>query len=223
MHTNKSKKIKKPWPTKKVMEQIYNQKLWGDNNSEFYSGFGSHDSLLVKPYIKVVKEFLTSFKEPITICDLGCGDFNIGKQLVEYSKSYIAVDLVEDLIRHNIQKFKEDNLEFNCLNISEEKLPKADCIILRQVLQHLSNEEVQSVVKKLASFKYIILTEHIPKGSFDPNVDIISGQGIRLRKKSGLDILAPPFNLKIKEKKELVVINLDDEKGVVSTFLYKLF
>ena len=217
------KKIKKPWPTKKAMEQIYDQNLWGDNNTEFYSGFGSHNPAIVNPYVEVVKQFLTSFDTPITVLDLGCGDFNIGNQFVAFTKKYIAVDIVENLINYNQEKFKAAHLEFQCLDIAKDDLPKADCIIIRQVLQHLSNAEVQKVLDKLTDFNYIILTEHIPKGFFTPNKDIISGQGIRLKKQSGLDILKPPFNFKVKEKKELLVFNLEDDKGLITTTFYKVF
>jgi len=73
------KKTKNSWPTKAAMEQVYERKLWGGNNSNFYSGSGSHQIEIVKPYIAAVTSFLTSFKTPITVCDLGCGDFNVGK------------------------------------------------------------------------------------------------------------------------------------------------
>jgi hypothetical protein len=170
-----------------------------------------------------VKSFLTSFGNPITLLDLGCGDFNIGNQLVKHTKKYIAVDIVEELINHNKEKFKADNLEFKCLDIAVDDLPKADCVILRQVLQHLSNAEVQSVVNKLFDFKYVILTEHIPKGNFTPNKDIISGQGIRLKKQSGLDILKAPFNFDMKEKKELFSFDLGDGKGGIMSWLFEVF
>jgi len=164
----KTKTPKKPWPTKKAMEQIYEQNLWGHNDADFYSGFGSHNPEIVNPYLKVVKEFLTSFDEPITVCDLGCGDFNIGKELVPFTKKYIGVDIVEDLIHHNKEKYKAENLEFLCLDLAKDKLPKADCAIIRQVLQHLSNAEVQQIITKLSAYKYIILTEHLPNGNFNP-------------------------------------------------------
>jgi hypothetical protein len=48
---NQTKTIKKPWLTKDVMEQVYDLNLWGDNSSDFYSGFGSHQSEIVKPYV----------------------------------------------------------------------------------------------------------------------------------------------------------------------------
>ena len=218
-----SKKIKNSWPTKAAMEQVYELRLWGDEKTEFYSGSGSHQLDIVKPYIAAVVSFLTSFKTPISVCDLGCGDFNVGKELVEYTKKYVAIDIVVPLIAFNKEKFKESNLEFHCLDIAVADLPLGDCAIIRQVLQHLSNGEVQAIVNKLLNFKYLILTEHIPEGAFIPNKDIISGQGIRFKKKSGINLLAPPFHLKVKEEKQLIAFPLEGNKGILVTTLYVLF
>ncbi|EAR03000.1 class I SAM-dependent methyltransferase [Maribacter sp. HTCC2170] len=220
---NGTQRIKKPWPTKKAMEQVYEMKLWGDNKSDFYSGEGSHSSELVNPYIQVLTTFLTAFEHPIVVCDLGCGDFNVGKALVKHTKKYVAIDIVPDLIEHNKEKFKKENLEFHCLDISTDNLPKADCAIVRQVLQHLSNAEVQRIIKKLTYFKYVVLTEHVPQGDFEPNKDIISGQGTRLKKRSGINLLAPPFYLNIKEKEQLLSVESNDGKGVIVTTLYTTF
>lgn len=220
---NSTKTIKKPWPTKDAMEQVYEKKLWGDNKADFYSGVGSHRPEIVNPYIAVLTSFLTSFKNPLVVCDLGCGDFNVGKELVKHTKKYVAVDIVADLIAHNRKEFKAENLEFHCLNIAVDDLPSGDCAVLRQVLQHLSNAEVQSIVRKLTDFKYVILTEHIPEGEFVPNKEIISGQGIRLKKESGLDVLEPPFNFKVKEETQLLSVRLNDGKEVLVTTLYTVF
>ncbi len=219
---SEAKEVKKPWPTKDAMAQVYKMKLWGDNKSDFYSGVGSHHPEIIIPYIDTVKSFLTSSKTPLTVCDLGCGDFNIGIELVKHTKKYIAVDIVPGLIAHNKEKFKEENLEFYCLDIAVDDLPSGDCAILRQVLQHLSNAEVESVVNKLSDFKYVILTEHLPLGDFAPNKDIISGQGTRLKKQSGLNLLAPPFNLKVKEEKQVLSLNSNDSIGVIVTKIYKI-
>lgn len=211
-------KQKQRWPTQAVMNQIYDQKLWGGKDFDFYSGEGSHNPKIVKPYLENVIEFLKAHKNTLEVCDLGCGDFNIGKHLVPYTKYYYAVDIVEPLITRNKNQFQEDNLAFHCLNISKDTLPKADCIILRQVLQHLSNAEIQEITKKLVDYKYVILTEHIPIGDFTPNKDIISGQGIRLKQNSGVNILETPFHFKIKEQKILHEFVLDNKKGrIVST------
>ncbi|WP_345275033.1 class I SAM-dependent methyltransferase [Litoribaculum gwangyangense] len=211
---------KKPWPTKAVMEQIYNHHLWGGNDFDFYSGEGSHDPKIIDPYLESVTDFLKSHETPLVVCDLGCGDFNIGIQLTKHTKKYIAVDIVENLIERNKTIFKKDNLEFFCLDITKDELPAADCVILRQVLQHLSNAEIQKINEKLIDFKYVVLTEHIPKGLFKPNLDIISGQGNRTKINSGVDLLQAPFNLKIKENICLDTYILENHKGQIVTNLY---
>ena len=215
------KQIKKPWPTKDAMEQVYAMQLWGKDESNFYSGDGSHDPKIVNPYIEVVTSFLTSFESPLTVCDLGCGDFNVGKELMGFTKKYVGVDIVKELIGHNKEIFKQDNLEFQCLDIAVDALPSADCAIVRQVLQHVSNAEIQCIVKKLQAYQYVILTEHLPEGEFIPNKDIISGQGIRLKKQSGVDLVASPFNFKVKERKQLLSVPV--KKGRIVTTFYQVF
>lgn len=218
---NKSaKRNKKPWPTKKAMQQVYQERLWGSGASEFYSGEGSHLPEIVEPYVKTVIDFLSQFNKNISVCDLGCGDFNIGKELVSYTEKYIAVDIVPELILRNQNLFQIPNLEFHCLDIAKDDLPIADCAIIRQVFQHLSNAEVLQIIRKLKQYKYIIVTEHLPSDEFIANVDIISGQGTRLKKKSGIQLIQPPFNLKIVEEKELLKVT--DQHGVIVTNLYRL-
>lgn len=218
-----STSIKKPWPTKEAMEQVYAMKLWGSGTSSFYSGEGSHHPNMVNPYIGTVNTFLRSFKAPLVVCDLGCGDFNVGKELVQHTKKYVAVDIVSELISYNKSVFKAKNLEFLCLDIATDALPHGDCVLLRQVLQHLSNGEIQRILPKLSAFKYVMLTEHLPQGDFEPNTDIISGQGTRLKKKSGVQLMKAPFHFKVIEEKQLLTIPLDDDKGVLTTTLYTIF
>lgn len=213
---------KKAWPTKDAMEQVYELNLWGNNGSRFYSGEGSHEPEIVNPYITAVTSFLNSFEHPLVVCDLGCGDFNIGKQLVKHTEKYIAIDIVPDLISSNKETFQIENLTFHCLNIAEDELPSGDCAILRQVLQHLSNAEIKLIVEKLNNFKYIILTEHLPEVEFTSNKDIISGQGIRLKKQSGVNIVAAPFGLKVENETVLSSFALNDGKGEIVTTLFTI-
>ena len=88
------------------------------------------------------------------------------------------------------------------------------------MLQHISNAEVKKVIDKLYDYKYLIVTEHVPEGDFVPNIDIISGQGTRLKKQSGIDLLVAPFNLKIVKEKQLLKVR--DGKGVIITTMYKI-
>jgi len=79
------------------------------------------------------------------------------------------------------------------------------------------------MVQKLYAYKYIVLTEHVPLGDFTPNKNIISGQGIRLKQNSGVNLLESPFNLKIKEEKILGEHILENNKGRIATMLYQMF
>lgn len=219
----KNPQNKQPWPTKEAMIQVYENNLWGGEQHEFYSGLGSHDTEVVHTYINVVSAFLKKLKTPPVVCDLGCGDFNVGKELVPFTKHYHAIDIVPDLIAHHKKTFTAGNLSFYTLDIAKDELPTGAIAIIRQVLQHLSNAEIKAIVKKLYQFKYVILTEHLPEGTFIPNTDIISGQGIRLKKNSGVDLLAAPFHFKVKEEKELLSLPSPGFKGKLVTTWYKVF
>ena len=220
--SSRSKSSKISWPTKDVMKQIYDQSLWGGKEFDFYSGIGSHDPMMVNIYVKTVTDFLKSHDHKMTICDIGCGDFNIGQHIFKYSKKYFAIDIVEELIERNKIKFKTKNLEFLCLDIANDVLPKADVIIIRQVLQHLSNNEIQKILNRLKTCKYIILTEHLPVGDFIPNTNKIASQGIRLKQQSGVDILSAPFNFQVKKEDVLNEIILKNGSGKIKTSLFTL-
>ena len=54
-------------------------------------------------------------------------------------------------------------------------------------------------------------------------IHIISGQGIRLKQHSGVNLLESPFNLKVSEEKILGEYVLDHNKGRIVTVLYQVF
>ena len=202
-----------------VFNKIYNERKWG-RDKKFYSGPGSHEKELTQPYIEFVKDFLSEKNYSVT--DLGCGDFNIGKELYPHSKKYIAIDIVEKIIEENKRKYIAKNLHFKCMDFLQKKIPISDCVIIRQVLQHLNNKSINIILKKIYPFKFLILTEHLPKNKFIPNVDKFTGPTIRLDTSySGVDLEKKPFNLKFKSKRQLII---EDKKlgGIHKTIIYKL-
>lgn len=218
-----SKKNKTPWPTKRAMQQVYEKQLWGVAEQLFYSGEGSHHQYIVKPYLKEVQAFLRSQATPFILCDLGCGDFNIGKQLAPLTQKYIGLDIVPELITHLQENYLSPQLQFECKNLAKDPFPNGDVAVLRQVLQHLSNSEIDTILKKLPQYQYVIITEHLPIGEFKPNLDIISGQGIRLKKKSGVVVQQSPFYFTFKKSQLLSEVYLENNKGVIQTMLYTMF
>ena len=212
--------------TKEIFSKIYEKNYWGIGeeiaDKSFYSGPGSHDSTIVEPYISSVTKFIKTLSYRPVVLDLGCGDFNVGSKIRPYCGSYIAGDIVDDLINFNKNKFIDLNVDFQVFNISTDEIPKVDIIFLRQVLQHLSNKEIMPVVSKLIkSCKYLILTEHIPNSkSFPRNLDKPNGPGVRLKMGSGVDLTAPPFNMPFISKRE--ICSVPELGGAIQTIVYEM-
>ena len=210
--------------TQKIFERIYEKGVWGkskDLTEPFYSGSGSHDDVIVMTYVKVVKEFLSELDKKPNVVDLGCGDFFVGSKVRNLCDNYIACDIVPKLIEFNKIKFSALNIDFRVLDLTKDELPSADIVFIRQVLQHLSNEQILNALPQLCSkYKYIVLTEHLPNTiNFQHNIDKPSGPDIRAGIKSGIVLTSFPFNIKpINEKKLYEFIEGD---GLIVTTIYQ--
>jgi hypothetical protein len=157
--------------------------------------------------------------------DLGCGDFNVGKQLRPYCGRYVACDIVPALIYRNKDKFADMRVDFRCIDIIENDLPDGDIVILRQVLQHLNNAQILKVVQNLYRYKFLVLTEHVPIApNFPANRDKAAGGGTRLPKGSGIVLTEFPFLLKAKSESVICVTNqsIAQYQGLIRTTLYEL-
>jgi hypothetical protein len=213
-------------PAKEIFSAIYRERKWGTRpDDDFSSGSGSHIPSAVLPYVDAVRRFLVSRPSPPSLVDLGCGDFNIGKQLRPYCGRYVACDVVPALIQRNKNKFASMKVEFRCIDIIEDDLPDGDVVILRQVLQHLNNAQILRVVHKLYRYKFLVLTEHVPtKSGFPPNRDKATGGRIRLPQGSGVVLTEFPFLLRVTSESTICTTNqpLDQYSGFIKTTLYEL-
>ena len=133
-------------PRKAVFEEIYANNEWGGQPGEFYSGVGS-DSAAADQYVQTIGEFIAARSIP-TVVDIGCGDFRVGSRIVAQSPDliYIGTDIVETLIRRNQSEFGRANVSFVCLDAVSAVLPEGDLCLIRQVLQHLTNAEIASIL-----------------------------------------------------------------------------
>jgi SAM-dependent methyltransferase len=205
-----------------VFTAVYRNKFWNaQGSSEFCSGTGSHDDSLVKPYGAAVRQFLMDFQRKPDVVDLGCGDFNVGAGIRNLCGSYVACDVVSELIEHNRRTFPHLGVEFIHLDIVSDPLPAGDIAFIRQVLQHLSNEQIAAVVTKLQQYAWVVVTEHLPRTArFTPNRDKPIGPGIRLRLQSGVVLTKPPFNLRPVEQRSLC--SAVEASGIIQTTAYRL-
>ncbi len=183
--------------TEEVFTDIYLRGRWGGAEGEFSSGSGSHDDAIVRQYVAAVRPWLESINSRgLTCVDLGCGDFNVGKQLADLCGSYVGVDIVQPLIDRHQANFSNDRVAFKRLNLVEDPPPPGDVCFLRQVLQHLSNHQIAAILAKLGQYKWAIITEHQPSPGrpCTPNLDIPHSHTTRVIDGSGVFIDEPPFS-----------------------------
>ena len=179
-----------------VFSEIYREKKWGGTGA-FCSGSGSAIDAITDPYVACIRGHLrSSGSERPRVVDLGCGDFAIGSRLVEDCAEYTGVDVVPDLVKH-LQETVSGPTSFVCLDMVQDDLPAGDVCLIRQVFQHLSNAQIQTVLSKLSQYRTVFITEHHPADNpaVTPNVDKVQGSGIRLFNNSGVYLDQPPFNI----------------------------
>jgi hypothetical protein len=211
---------------REIFTNVYQNKLWGvaspENKSPFYSGPGSSDPQIVDPYVETVKRFFSSFPTKKKAVDLGCGDFQVGSRIVETFDSYTACDVVPELILFNKRYWQHLPVEFSVVDLVKDQIPTGDVLILRQVLQHLSNDDISKFTQSIPrGFSYLLLTEHLPsENNFLANKDKVSGTDIRLGSGSGVVLTQPPFNMNFKS--ETTLLSVPQFGGSIVTTLYEL-
>lgn len=215
--------------TEEVFTDIYLMNKWGGSQGEFCSGSGSATEKVVSAYVSMVFEMASRERfAGLAFVDLGCGDFNVGKQLLSLCSSYIGVDVVRPLIQRNQELYGSGHTQFVHIDIVKDELPNGDVCFIRQVLQHLSNQQIAAVLQKLTKYKWVLITEHYPSGNdaVKPNRDKTHGSDIRVYENSGVYLTEPPFELPEQELEVVLEVPGTElgkgyDPGVIRTFLYK--
>ncbi len=178
-----------------VFSDIYADNLWGGSGDEPFSGAGSRGIAAVA-YVECVQSFIEA-QSIRTVVDLGCGDFYIGKQIAQVCEGYVGVDVVPRVVQRNAAHFSNDRVRFTCLDIVKDCLPAGDLCLLRQVLQHLSNVQIGKVLRNVARYRQVIITEHYPPDGqvVARNVDKVPSADTRLSVGSAVYLADPPFSL----------------------------
>ena len=147
----------------------------------------------------MVNAFLVERTNEIrTVVDIGCGDFRVGSQLrIAPDCQYICVDIVYSLISFLDTRFSSPSRTFLCRDVITDDIPDGELCLIRQVLQHLSNRQIMSILEKTAAFPYVLITEHHPSSVVlrEKNSDKPHGGDTRVLDDSGVYIEAEPFDI----------------------------
>ena len=182
-----------------VFSHIYERGLWGQSEGRFCSGSGSTEAHAVE-YLRVLAEYVERHSIR-SVVDLGCGDFAIGRRIAALGIDYTGVDVVPALIEHHTRTSGTERIRFMHRDIVDDDLPHGDLCLIRQVLQHLSNDQISKILPKLGRYSHVLVTEHYPApGAWAiPNKDKAHGHDTRVEDDSGVFLECPPFNARIAE------------------------
>ena len=127
----------------KIFKNIYDNKIWGGG-----SGTGSKYTPDNKFYLKVMGEFLEKFNLK-TICDIGCGDWEIMKHFDFDGVDYTGFDIVDSVIEFNRKNYGKENVRFVCENMMDN-IPKGfDLVVIKDVLQHHNDIVVETFLDEV--------------------------------------------------------------------------
>lgn len=178
---------------KDAFRNIYLTKVWGDNGEPFCSGDGSHGPVS-EQYCASVVRFIRDHHVQ-SVVDLGCGDFAVGKRIVEASGvRYTGIDVVPELIEHHRRSVRDPRATFLCADITNDPLPPGDLYLVRQVLQHLSNREIAKVLSNLGNTSRALISEDVPVHPRWFNVNKSHGPNVRFCG-SGVYVDRAPFSM----------------------------
>jgi hypothetical protein len=105
------------------------------------------------------------------LVDAPCGDFKWMQTVELPVAQYIGADVVRDLIDINNRKFGNNQRLFIHVDLVENVLPRADVVLNRDMLIHLSFEDIGRFLRLLKkSGSTYLLTSHFPWQSKNCNI-----------------------------------------------------
>jgi 2-polyprenyl-3-methyl-5-hydroxy-6-metoxy-1,4-benzoquinol methylase len=180
---------------KQVFTSIYKSNHWVQKdetiskNSISVSGHGSNVNTnqffnLKKIFTKIIDD-----KNINSVLDMPCGDFLWFYEIIKHKNiNYSGVDIVEELIEANKEKYQNKNFDFindDIVNFNTNK--KFDLILIRDLFIHIQNSDIKKIIQniKKMDFRYVALNSY----NNNVNYDVIVG------KHRKVNLLIEPFNL----------------------------
>lgn len=167
-----------------VFAYIYRRNAW--RSGESLSGPGS--TVTETGRLRIELPRLMEQLACHTLLDAPCGDFNWMKEVDFGIARYIGVDIVAPIVGANRRRYGDDSRSFLHLDIVSDALPRADLILCRDCLVHLSNRKAMRALQNLqaSGSTYLATTTY---SNVQKNEDIATGAW------RPLDLTLPPFSL----------------------------
>ncbi|MES2344639.1 MAG: class I SAM-dependent methyltransferase [Chlamydiota bacterium] len=195
---------------RRAFTNIYKTEYWKHGKDVGGAGTGSTADVT-----EVYRNFLEKFMKEnkiSSVVDFGCGDWEFSRLIDWKGIDYTGIDVVEHVIEKNSQEYQTDHIHFMTVEGIHEELPKADLIVCKDVLQHLTNEDIFLFLKKASKFKHCLITNdfYSPFTIVPINADL---------EKRGyckeLDLTQPPFNCSGEK-----ILTYEAEDGIIKQVFY---
>ncbi|NBO71223.1 MAG: hypothetical protein EBU66_14495 [Bacteroidetes bacterium] len=140
---------------KNIFTRIYEEGTWGDGSVHNpFSGTGSAPDNAV-PFVRFVADTINKYGI-LSIFDFGHGDWSIWRDYKFENLNYVGVDVAGGLSQKNQDLFGSEKIRF--LEVDENYiLPEGELLICKEVLQHLSLNEINRILPQFSKFNYLIL------------------------------------------------------------------
>lgn len=140
---------------KEVFSGIYQSHKWSDDSyTKPLSGEGSVPEL-VAPYVEFVQRVINRF-DIKSVLDCGHGDWSMWRDFRFEGSDYLGFDVADGLSEKVSATFGSENRKFFQSDFCYSELPEADLLMTKDVLQHLSNDDVQRFLQNVSNQKYLI-------------------------------------------------------------------
>lgn len=113
-----------------------------------------------QPYIDFLQAFLQE-NEIRSVVEVGCGDWRVSRYISWGDIQYNGIDIVKPVIEENKKKYGSPTIQFTHADACAGELPSADLLICKDVLQHLSNQDIAFFLKQTSKYKHCLLTNDI--------------------------------------------------------------
>ena len=145
-----------------IFSRIYRNREWnGDGLATSLSGPGSTVSAS-KFYVDQVLSFIKE-KDITTVVDVGHGDWLMWPSDCFKNISYTGFDVADEISEICTDKFGTENIKFINKDATLIKLPHSELILIKDVLGHLTVEDIQLILSKASKFRYVIICEGFKK------------------------------------------------------------
>ena len=130
-------------PRARVFESAYATHAWG--SAESGSGLGSEvaETPSVRLYLSDVLRRLNIR----SFLDAPCGDWNWMRLVDLAGIDYVGADIVASVIDSNRVRFARPGIRFIVADLSNDPLPRADLILCKDCLVHLSFQDIAAVLE----------------------------------------------------------------------------